>query len=211
MRKTAVQPFKGHEHEQSEVIRYPDAYRSEFWKIPCSELRKIPEHKKTRFPAVRILSGLFLAVITLGEASFGGFPVEAREVMPGFVHHLHDPVEAHHVRAVGERGVGLSGGQKQRISLARALAVRPSILILDDTTSAVDMETEKQIQEALRHLDFSCTKVIIAQRISTTMMADQILVMQHGRITEMGNHEELMAKGGFYQNLYNSQFVKVSE
>ena len=205
MQKTAVQPFKGHEHERSEVIRYPDAYRSEFWKIPCSELRKIPEHKKTRFPAVRILSGLFLAVIAPGETPFGGFPVEAREVMPGFVHHLHDPVEAHHVRAVGERGVGLSGGQKQRISLARALAVRPSILILDDTTSAVDMETEKQIQEALRHLDFSCTKVIIAQRISTTMMADKILVMQHGRITEMGNHEELMAKKGYYYELVQLQ------
>ena len=99
----------------------------------------------------------------------------------------------------------LSGGQKQRISLARALAVRPSILILDDTTSAVDMETEKQIQEALRHLDFSCTKVIIAQRISTTMMADQILVMQHGRITEMGNHEELMAKKGYYYELVQLQ------
>ena len=106
---------------------------------------------------------------------------------------------------IGERGVGLSGGQKQRISLARALAVRPSILILDDTTSAVDMETEKQIQEALRHLDFSCTKVIIAQRISTTMMADQILVMQHGRITEMGNHEELMAKKGYYYELVQLQ------
>ena len=106
---------------------------------------------------------------------------------------------------VGERGVGLSGGQKQRISLARALAVRPSILILDDTTSAVDMEPEKQIQEALRHLDFSCTKVIIAQRISTTMMADQILVMQHGRITEMGNHEELMAKKGYYYELVQLQ------
>ena len=99
----------------------------------------------------------------------------------------------------------LSGGQKQRISLARALAVRPSILILDDTTSAVDMETEKQIQEALRHLDFSCTKVIIAQRISTTMMADKILVMQHGRITEMGNHEELMAKKGYYYELVQLQ------
>ena len=69
---------------------------------------------------------------------------------------------------VGERGVGLSGGQKQRISLARALAVRPSILILDDTTSAVDMETEKLIQEHLAQLDFPCTKIIIAQRISTT-------------------------------------------
>ena len=99
----------------------------------------------------------------------------------------------------------VSGGQKQRISLARALAVRPSILILDDTTSAVDMETEKQIQEALRHLDFSCTKVIIAQRISTTMMADKILVMQHGRITEMGNHEELMAKKGYYYELVQLQ------
>ena len=99
----------------------------------------------------------------------------------------------------------LSGGQKQRISLARALLKDPSILILDDTTSAVDMETEKQIQEALRHLDFSCTKVIIAQRISTTMMADKILVMQHGRITEMGNHEELMAKKGYYYELVQLQ------
>ena len=66
-------------------------------------------------------------------------------------------------------------------------------------------ETEKQIQEALRHLDFSCTKVIIAQRISTTMMADKILVMQHGRITEMGNHEELMAKKGYYYELVQLQ------
>ena len=83
---------------------------------------------------------------------------------------------------VGERGVGLSGGQKQRISLARALAIRPSILILDDTTSAVDMETEKQIQHSLRELDFPCTKVIIAQRISTTKTADKIIVLQNGYI-----------------------------
>ena len=96
---------------------------------------------------------------------------------------------------VGERGVGLSGGQKQRISLARALAVRPSILILDDTTSAVDLETEKEIQESLRHLDFPCTKIIIAQRISTTKDADQILIMEHGEITERGTHEELIKKG----------------
>ena len=92
---------------------------------------------------------------------------------------------------VGERGVGLSGGQKQRISLARALAVRPSILILDDTTSAVDMETEKLIQEHLAQLDFPCTKIIIAQRISTTKKADKILILQDGRISESGTHEEL--------------------
>lgn len=106
---------------------------------------------------------------------------------------------------VGERGVGLSGGQKQRISLARALAVKPSILILDDTTSAVDLETEKQIQESLRGLDFNCTKVIIAQRISTTKNADKIIVLQNGRITEVGNHHELIEKKGYYYELVKLQ------
>lgn len=106
---------------------------------------------------------------------------------------------------VGERGVGLSGGQKQRISLARALAVRPAILILDDTTSAVDMETEKQIQHSLSELDFPCTKIIIAQRISTTKYADKILVLQDGRITESGSHEELVAKKGYYYQVVQLQ------
>lgn len=106
---------------------------------------------------------------------------------------------------VGERGVGLSGGQKQRISLARALAVKPSILILDDTTSAVDMETEKQIQNSLKELDFPCTKVIIAQRISTTKAADKIIVLQNGYITESGTHEELIAKRGYYYELVKLQ------
>ncbi len=106
---------------------------------------------------------------------------------------------------VGERGVGLSGGQKQRISLARALAIRPSILILDDTTSAVDMETEKLIQEALGQLDFTCTKIIIAQRISSVKDADKIMIMQHGRITESGTHEELLRKKGYYYELVKLQ------
>lgn len=106
---------------------------------------------------------------------------------------------------VGERGVGLSGGQKQRISLARALAVRPAILILDDTTSAVDMETEKQIQHSLKELDFPCTKIIIAQRISTTKSADKILVIQDGKIAECGTHDELVAKDGYYASLVKLQ------
>lgn len=103
---------------------------------------------------------------------------------------------------IGERGTGLSGGQKQRIALARALAIRPSVLILDDTTSAVDLETEKYIQEQLANLDFPCTKIIVAQRISTTKRADKIVVLEDGKITEMGTHQELSQKPGYYREVF---------
>ncbi|MEG1390511.1 MAG: ABC transporter ATP-binding protein [Angelakisella sp.] len=106
---------------------------------------------------------------------------------------------------IGERGTGLSGGQKQRIALARALAVRPSILILDDTTSAVDMETEHYIQESLRSLPFDCTKIIIAQRISSVRGADKIIIMQDGRIAECGTHDELVAQHGYYYEVCELQ------
>ena len=90
---------------------------------------------------------------------------------------------------IGERGVGLSGGQKQRIALARALAVKPGILVMDDTTSAVDMETEKYIQAQLRQLPYDCTKLIIAQRISSVKDADLILILKDGVVTERGTHQ----------------------
>jgi len=107
---------------------------------------------------------------------------------------------------IGERGVGLSGGQKQRISLARALAIRPAILILDDTTSAVDLETEKTIQENLANLDFNCTKIIIAQRISSAKDADKIIILKDGKISEMGTHEELLKNpDGYYSEIYRLQ------
>ena len=99
---------------------------------------------------------------------------------------------------VGERGVGLSGGQKQRIALARALAVQPGILIMDDTTSAVDMETEQYIQQQLRELPYDCTKIIIAQRISSVKEADEIIILKDGAIAERGTHEELLKVRGYY-------------
>lgn len=106
---------------------------------------------------------------------------------------------------VGERGVGLSGGQKQRLSLARSLADNPSILIMDDTTSAVDMETESRIQESLRKLEGSRTIVTIAHRISSIKDADLILVLEHGSIVERGSHEQLVALHGRYWEIYRRQ------
>ena len=106
---------------------------------------------------------------------------------------------------VGERGVGLSGGQKQRIALARALLTQTSILILDDTTSSVDMETEHRIHTALRSMNRKQTKFIIAHRISSVKDADIILVLDHGCIIEQGSHEELLAKRGTYYQIFQNQ------
>lgn len=110
---------------------------------------------------------------------------------------------------VGERGVGLSGGQKQRISLARALLKNPSILILDDTTSAVDMETESYIQKQLNSIEKECTKFVIAYRISSIKEADLILVMDNGRIIEQGTHKDLVAKGGYYAKAFRNQYGEI--
>ncbi len=144
-----------------------------------------------------------------GNISFGDSDMPVEDVVKvakaadadGFIRGLSDGYDT----IVGERGVGLSGGQKQRISLARALAVKPAILILDDTTSAVDLETEKHIQEALRSLDFPCTKIIIAQRVSTAKFADKIIVLGGGKILEQGTHEELIKSNGYYREVYDLQ------
>lgn len=106
---------------------------------------------------------------------------------------------------VGQRGVGLSGGQKQRISIARAILVKPKILILDDSTSSVDVETEALIQQALETVMKGRTSFIIAQRISSVLKADKILVLDRGRIAAEGHHKELMETSPIYREIYDSQ------
>ena len=106
---------------------------------------------------------------------------------------------------VGERGVMLSGGQRQRTALARALALDPKILILDDTLSAVDAETEAAIQQGLREVFRGRTVVVVASRVSTVRDADRILVLDAGRLIEQGTHAELVARGGLYARLAHDQ------
>ncbi|MEZ0536666.1 ABC transporter ATP-binding protein [Caldicellulosiruptoraceae bacterium PP1] len=106
---------------------------------------------------------------------------------------------------IGQRGVNLSGGQKQRLSLARAIIKNPKILILDDCTSAVDLSSERKIRNALKDTLGKCTTFIVAQRISTIMEADKIIVLDNGEIVATGTHEELIKSCSIYQEIYNSQ------
>ena len=106
---------------------------------------------------------------------------------------------------IGERGVGLSGGEKQRLSLARALAVKPELLILDDITSALDIETEQMITQSIKNLDNNCTKIIIAQKIVSVKDADQIYVISNHKILEHGTHKELLQNKKYYYEIYKIQ------
>ncbi len=111
---------------------------------------------------------------------------------------------------IGERGVGLSGGQKQRITIARALAKKDPVLVLDDSTSALDMETEQNIQETLRHLP-DTTKIIIGHRISAVCHADEIIILQNGSIAERGTHKSLLQQKGLYYQTYLAQYGEFVE
>ena len=119
-----------------------------------------------------------------------------------FIRSLEDGFETE----IGERGLGLSGGQKQRISIARALLRKAPILILDDSTSALDMETEHNLLINLNKREGTCTTFIIAHRISAVKNADIIVYLEDGQIKELGNHEELLKKKGLYYDIYSEQF-----
>lgn len=157
-----------------------------------------------------VMQDIFLFSDTIEEnIAFGTPGADASEVRKmaqiADANHFIEQMPDGYDTIVGERGVGLSGGQKERISLARALMKDPAILILDDTTSAVDMETETKIQEELDQISANKTTFIIAHRLSSVKEADEIIIMAHGKIVERGIHESLLNQKGYYYDIYQKQ------
>lgn len=170
--------------------------------------------KQLRESIAVVMQNVFLFSDTISENIKLGMKNEigAKEVRKASknaqVSEFAERMEQQYDTVIGERGVGLSGGQKQRISIARAFAKHKPILVLDDSTSALDMETEQQIQKVLEQFK-GMTKIIIAHRISAVRNADEIIVLEEGKVKERGIHEELMNRHGLYYETYLSQYGDV--
>ena len=175
--------------------------------IPLSEFRNyigvVPQESF-------LFSGSIAENIAFGKESVTQAKIEKAAKMANayeFIMELPEKFETE----VGERGTRLSGGQKQRIAIARALIQNPQIMILDEATSALDTESEKLVQEALDQLMKGRTTFVIAHRLSTIIHADKIVVMENGKIKEVGNHKELLERKGLYEHLYHIQFQEKME
>ena len=195
------------------LMRFYDPDSGEI-RLDGTDIRNMPL-SKVRGNIAAVMQDIFLFSdtieenIKMGEREISEERVdEALEISCAgeFVNRLDEKTNT----VIGERGVGLSGGQKQRISMARAIAKERPILILDDSTSALDMETEKQVQNNLKNLG-KITKIIIAHRISSVAGADEIIVLDKGRIIERGTHKELLEKKGYYYKTWELQMGSVLE
>jgi len=190
------------------ICRFYDASRGQVL-IDGKDVRTW-DIKTLRSRIATVMQDIFLFSDTVeGNIAFGepnsNFDQIRDSALRADAHHFITKMEEGYDTIVGERGVGLSGGQKQRISLARALLKNPAILILDDTTSAVDMETEFKIQNELKKISQNKTTFIIAHRISSVKDADLILVLDKGKIIERGKHEELLERKNYYYEIYQQQ------
>ncbi|MEW6566608.1 MAG: ATP-binding cassette domain-containing protein [Chloroflexota bacterium] len=169
--------------------------------------------RKVKLDSLRSQVGIVLQDTTLFSGTireniaFGRPQASETEIIAAAAHNFILSFPQGYDTPVGERGTTLSGGQKQRVAIARALLMDPRILILDDSTPSVDLTTEAQIQEALRRLMDGRTSFVIAQRVSTVLNADLILVLDRGRVVARGRHEELLETSEIYAGIYSSQLV----
>jgi ATP-binding cassette subfamily B multidrug efflux pump len=191
------------------LCRFYDAGSGEI-KVDGIDVKKWDIHKLRQSTAM-VMQDIFLFSDTIeGNIAYGNPDASIESVQSAAkmadAHEFISKLPEGYDTIIGERGVGLSGGQRQRIALARAILKDPEILILDDTTSSVDMETEHRIQKMFKSILNEKTCFIIAHRISSVKEADLILVMENGTIIESGKHEQLLKKKGYYFNVFNNQY-----
>jgi ATP-binding cassette subfamily B protein len=173
------------------------------------DIRDIPQDQLRSIVYVALQESVLFSGTIKENIGFGGTDMPFDQLVAaskaaeadGFISVIPSGYDSH----VARRGANFSGGQKQRLSIARAIAPKPHILILDDSTSAVDVATESRIQAALATMIPGTTRLIVAQRISTVLMADKIILLNKGKIVEMGNHQDLIARSPLYQEIFESQ------
>ena len=190
------------------LIRYYDVSRGSI-KFDGTDIREIPLEKlRGSIGLVRqqdtLLAGTIEENIRFGNENAGFEDIKEAARAAQAEEFIEKMPEKYQTR-IGQKGAGLSGGQKQRMYIARALIKKPSVLLLDDSSSALDMKTEARLQNELKNLDFRCTKIIVAQRISSVREMDKIIVLEKGKIAGIGTHDELLHSNTVYKEIYDSQ------
>ena len=190
------------------LIRYYDVSKGSI-RFDGTDIREIPLEKlRGSIGLVRqqdtLLAGTIEENIRFGNEKAGFEDIKKAARAAQAEEFIEKMPEKYQTR-IGQKGAGLSGGQKQRIYIARALIKEPSVLLLDDSSSALDMKTEARLQNELKQLDFKCTKIIVAQRISSVRELDKIIVLEKGKIAGIGTHDELLRSNTVYKEIYDSQ------